>query len=126
MIVDNGEPDREATAAMLHSLGYRVDTEANGPRALRLFSEAPNDYDLAIIEPLLPDLGGLSLGLRFRDIRPGFPVLFYAGYVDMSLSRRIEAAGFERVAFKPSMLGELAAAVKDLKVYGPLPIAFAQ
>ena len=113
LVVDNDEPVCAATTGMLEFLGYRAECETDSLNALKVFSEDPGKFDLAIIEPLLPDLTGLDLAIRFRGIRPGFPVLFYAGYADESLSRRIEAEHHGRVVSKPVTLNELAAAIKD-------------
>ncbi len=119
LVVDNDEPVCTATSEMLESLGYRADCETDSLNALKVFSENPDEFDLAIIEPVLPDLMGLDLAIRFRHIRPGFPILFYAGYVDASLSRRIEADRFGHVALKPFRLNELAETVKDRLSPGP-------
>ncbi|MGD0658727.1 MAG: response regulator [Syntrophorhabdales bacterium] len=119
LVVDNDEPVCTATSEMLESLGYRADCETDSLNALKVFSENPDEFDLAIIEPVLPDLMGLDLAIRFRHIRPGFPILFYAGYVDASLSRRIEADRFGHVALKPFRLNELAETVKDRPSPGP-------
>jgi CheY-like chemotaxis protein len=113
LVVDNNEPVCAVTATMLESLGHRADCETDSLNALKIFSEDPGKFDLAIIEPMLPDLAGLDLAIHFRQIRPGFPVLFYAGYIDVSLSRRIEADGLGPVAFKPFTMSELAAAIKN-------------
>jgi len=119
LVVDNDEPVCTATSEMLESLGYRADCETDSLNALKVFSENPDEFDLAIIEPVLPDLMGLDLAIRFRHIRPGFPILFYAGHVDASLSRRIEADRFGHVALKPFRLNELAETVKDRPSPGP-------
>jgi hypothetical protein len=58
---------------------------------------------------------------RLRHIRPGFSVLLYAGYVDESLSRRIEAESLGRVTFKPFKTKELAAAIRDRLSLGTKP-----
>jgi len=89
VVVDNDEPVCAATAEMLESLGYRADCETDSLSALKVFSENPDQFDLAVIEPVLPDLTGLDLAIGLKAIRPAFPILFYAGYADESLSRRI-------------------------------------
>jgi len=113
LVVDNDEPVCTATTEMLESLGYQADCETDSRSALKVFAENPDKFALAIIEPVLPDIMGLDLAIRFRHIRPDLPVLFYAGYADESLSRRIGAGGLGEVALKPFRLSELAAAVKD-------------
>ena len=90
LVVDSDEPVCAATAEMLEFLGYHADCETDSLHALKIFSDNPDQFDLAVIEPMLPDLPGLDLAVRFRHIRPDLPVLFYAGYVDVSLSHRID------------------------------------
>jgi hypothetical protein len=82
---------------MLEYLGYQAECETDGQSALKIFSDNPDRFDFAVIEPILPDL----------------TVLFYAGYVDEALSLRIEADHLGQVAFKPFRLNELAAAIRD-------------
>ena len=113
LVVDNDEPACAATAGLLEYLGHQADCETDSLSALKVFSHNPDQFDLAIIEPVLPDLMGLDLAIRLRHIRPGFQVLFYAGYVDESLSHRIEADRFSRLSFKPFRLNELAALIRD-------------
>jgi len=113
LVVDNDEAVCTATAEMLESLGYRADCETDSRGALKVFTENPDKFALAIIEPILPDLMGLDLAIRLRHIRPGFPILFYAGYADESIIGRIEAEGLGLVAFKPFKTNELAAAIRD-------------
>jgi DNA-binding response OmpR family regulator len=111
--VDNDEPVCTATAEMLESLGYQADCETDSRSALKVFGEDPERFALAIIEPVLPDIMGLDLAIRLRHIRPGFPIMFYAGYANESLARRIGEDGLAEVALKPFRLSELAAAVKE-------------
>ena len=63
-----------------------AECETDGQSALKIFSDNPDRFDFAVIEPILPDLTGLDLAIRLKAIRPDLPVLFYAGYVDEALS----------------------------------------
>jgi CheY-like chemotaxis protein len=113
LVVDNDESVCTATTAVLESLGYEAECETESLMALRAFSEDPEKFDFAIIEPVMPGITGLDLAVRFRRIRPGFPVLFYAGYVEESLSSRSEADGFGRVVLKPLTSKELVERIED-------------
>ena len=101
------------TTSMLEQLGCNVRGETDSFKALRAFSEEPDAFNLAILETLMPQLSGLELAARFRRIRPGFPVLFYTGRANRSWARKIEAAGFGWVVFKPLPVDKLGVAIRE-------------
>jgi CheY-like chemotaxis protein len=101
LLVDDEEDIVSVTASMLERLGHTVRTETQSLNALRRFSEEPERFDLAILDQVMPDLTGLELAERFRRIRPGFPVLLYAGYRERPSTQKIEAAGIGRFIVKP-------------------------
>jgi CheY-like chemotaxis protein len=107
LLVDDEENIVSETASMLERLGHTVRAETQSLNALRRFSEEPDRFDLAILDYVMPDLTGLELAQRFRRIRPGFPVLLYAGYRERPSTRNIEAAGIGRFILKPKVLAEL-------------------
>lgn len=111
---------KEATSLVLERMGYTVHGEINGLEALRRFSENSDTFDLAIIEPLMPGIGGLELAIRLRQIREAFPVLFYAGYLDPSLDRAIRESGIGRTVFKPLNSQELGETVNE-RLHGSPP-----
>ena len=113
MVVDNDELACAATTGALESLGFVADGETVSLKALKVFSEDPDKFDLAVIEPIMPELMGVELAVRFRRIRPGFPVVFYAGYVDEHSPEAVEAAGLGRFIPKPLTSKELAVAIRD-------------
>jgi DNA-binding NtrC family response regulator len=111
-LVEKDEDTLSATTAMLEHLGYGVRSETDSLKALRTFSEGPDAYDLAILEPWMPQLSGLELCARFRRIRPGFPVVVYAAYLDTA--EQLEAEGIcGRVMLKPATMKEMADAVRE-------------
>jgi two-component system, cell cycle sensor histidine kinase and response regulator CckA len=117
LVVDCDKDMVEITTAMLERLGYSTQGEMESAKALRTFSDDPDKFDLAIIEPMVPDgvsgVTGVELAVRFRRIRRGFPVMLYSGYMDSPLAETIEAAGLGRAVPKPLGLRELGEAVKE-------------
>ena len=110
------EPDDDVmnvTTRMLERLGYTVHGETKSLTALRTFSENADKFDLAIIEPLMPELMGLELAVRFGRIRPGFPVLFYTGYLDPPLEQAIGDSGVGWAILKPLGSRELGKTVRE-------------
>ncbi len=114
LFVEDDTDTLSVTAAMLDRLGYSVRAETEGLNALQTFSEAPDRFDLALIDHGMADLTGLELAQRFRRIRPGFPVVIYTGYLDTPSAQQIEAAGIGgRLIIKPATMKELADALQE-------------
>ena len=114
LFVEDDTDTLSVTAAMLDRLGYSVRAETEGLNALQTFSEAPDRFDLALIEHGMADLTGLELAQRFRRIRPDFPVVIYTGYLDTPSAQQIEAAGIGgRLIIKPATMKELADTLQE-------------
>ena len=113
LVVEDGEDTFNATGAMLKRLGYTVKGETQSLEALRAFSEEPDRFDLAILDNVMDGLTGLELARRFRRIRPGFPVMLYTGNAGKPSPEEMEAAGIERVLFKPLTSGELDGVIRE-------------
>ena len=102
-----------ATTLMLKRLGYRAQGETRSQMALRLFSENPDKFGLAIIEPVMPELGGIELAFRLLSIKPDLPILFHTAYLDQSVANTIRNIEIGQVIPKPLTLGELRSAVQE-------------
>jgi len=113
LLVDDEEDVVSATGSVLESLGHSVRAETQSLNALRRFSEEPDRFDLAILDYVMPDLTGLELAQRFSRIRPGFPVLLYAGYGDRPSAEKLEAAGIGWFIVKPVKSEELGGKIKE-------------
>jgi DNA-binding NtrC family response regulator len=107
LFVDNDEAIVRDSARMLEKLGYRVSAHNESLKALRAFSEEPDEFDLAIVDHGMPDITGLELGERLRRIRPGFPVMLYSGHLDGPTSETIDAAGLDHVIMEPMTVKKL-------------------
>ena len=62
----------------LEATAYWVACARNGEEAWALFSEHRPLISLLITEVVLPDMDGLALTARARDVAPDFPVLYVA------------------------------------------------
>jgi DNA-binding NtrC family response regulator len=107
LFVDGNETIVSASTTMLENLGHKVSGHNESLKALRAFSEEPDEFDLAIVARDMPDMTGLDLGERFRRIRPGFPVMLYSGQLDSLAKQTIGAAGLEHVIMKPMTVKKL-------------------
>jgi len=71
---------RDVCLDMLTQAGYSVLTAADGEGALAVFDAHADEIDLAILDVVMPKLGGRSVFARIRTRRPRLPVLFASGY----------------------------------------------
>ncbi len=112
LFVDDDESLVALFTKLLQGLGHTVNGQSQSLNALRVFSEEPDEFDLAILDHDMPELTGLELAERFRRIRPGFPVMLYSGHLDALTEERIAAAGISHVVLKPVTVDQLEGAVR--------------
>jgi len=69
---------REMARQSLVNLGYRVLSATNGEEALRLCDQ--QIPALAILDLVMPHMGGAAAAIHLRSRFPGLPILFASGY----------------------------------------------
>jgi DNA-binding response OmpR family regulator len=88
----------------LERAGHEVTLAEEGYAALRLTEE--NDYDLLVLDVIMPGLDGDIVARKARERRPDLPVLLVTG------SYGAHRVGDERALFKPFEPDDLLAAVE--------------
>lgn len=83
LLVDDDDLVREATEALLQSLGHRTTLASSGEACLTLL-EGGLRADLIILDRNMPGLGGRGTLPRLRELDPEVPVLLATGQVDQS------------------------------------------
>ncbi len=78
--VENDPGVAESAELMLAAEGHSCETAANGEEALRLAVE--RDYDLILLDIMLPDIDGYEVINRLRAARTAIPIHFQSGLVD--------------------------------------------
>ena len=107
LLVDDEQPVRDATAAMLASLGLQVVTAGSGEEALTMLDIAP---DFLVTDHLMPGIKGADLARAACDRAPGLKALVISGYAALDEI----PADLPRLA-KPFRLEELAASLGALR-----------
>jgi DNA-binding response OmpR family regulator len=112
IIEDN--PDLVANlCGYLEPLGYRLDCVRTGTAGLA--AARADDYDVIVIDVMLPGLDGLSLCRRLRaDERKATPVLMLTARDTLDDKLRGFASGADDYLVKPFALAELDARLKAL------------
>ena len=80
LLVEDEDAVRRVVLRQLDSSGYRVREAASPHEALRLFTAAPQSFDVLLTDVVMPGMPGTQLASRVRDLRPDLPVLFMSGY----------------------------------------------
>jgi PAS domain S-box-containing protein len=80
LVVEDEDPLRNIAAEVLESLGYRVITAANGEEAIDIFRERHGQIDLALIDVVMPRIGGRETYEAMKKIKPALRALFMTGY----------------------------------------------
>jgi len=112
MVVEDEENVRYVTSAALRSAGFEVDEQENGQRALRELLRVTPQFDLVVLDIMLPDLDGLELCRRLREERIGVPVVFLTAWDEPADRVRGLTLGGDDYLSKPFSVAELVARVK--------------
>lgn len=112
LLVEDTEDVAEGVIAVLRHTGHTVDWQVDGRQAESLAMHG--DYDLVILDVMLPGLDGLSLLRRMRDAGVASPVLMLTARIH--LDDRVDALdlGADDYLTKPFAFRELEARVRAL------------
>jgi len=106
LLVDDNSSFRQATAALLEGLGYRVEAVADGEQAL-LAVDRLADLRLVLTDVVMPGLDGCDL-LAALGSAPQLEVVFMSGHSPSALERRGFSIGQHSLLKKPFSAVELA------------------
>jgi two-component system, cell cycle sensor histidine kinase and response regulator CckA len=113
LIADDHESLREMARQTLMNLGYRVLSACNGEEALALCEkEAPA---LAILDVVMPKLGGAATASRLTACFTDLPILFTSGYSQDSenVAPPSDDAHYLQKPYSPTTLGRMVREILD-------------
>ena len=112
LVVEDEENVRYVTSASLRLAGFRVDEQENGRLALRELLQSIPQFDLVVLDILLPDLDGLELCRRLREERIAVPILFLTARDEPGDRIHGLTLGGDDYVTKPFSVEELVARVR--------------
>lgn len=83
LLAEDDDVVRAATQQVLENAGYKVVAVANGKQGLNAFDANPSVIDLAILDVVMPEMGGIELLELLRGRNVVLPVLMLTGYADI-------------------------------------------
>jgi len=118
LLADDEEQVREIMAKVVESFGYRVIQVRNGLQAMEAFkvrqSEQGGEIALAMLDVVMPHLGGIPLAERLREINPAIPVIFMTGYDSAQVFGGREQLENSTILTKPVQFDALCQSIRKL------------
>jgi DNA-binding NtrC family response regulator len=111
LIVDDDPDAGTIMAKLFAALGYEADVARVGETALRLIEQ--KQFGIAIIDYRLPDMNGVELLRRMRDLHPDLAAIFLTGYTTIDVVYPAIEAGVLRVLSKPADFQELIGIIRE-------------
>jgi PAS domain S-box-containing protein len=111
LVVDDEEPVREITMALLRRLGFQTLGAIDGADAVDVFRTHADGISCVLMDLTMPRMDGLTAGRELREIRPDIPVVLCSGYHEKIASAPGNPGGFAGFLNKPCSLEELHSAV---------------
>ena len=117
LIVDDEESSRAYVERVLDHAGYTAVTAANGYEALHVV-EQQDDFDLYVLDVVMPGMQGDELGRRLRERDADAKILYLIGYVNTLFEQRTTLWENEAFIEKPVSINGLIEAVSMLLTAG--------
>ena len=111
LVVDDEESLVAVTSEVLLRLGYEPVGFSDSRAALAAFESAPERFDAAITDEVMPRLTGTELAALLRRRRADLPIVLVSGYIGPMLAERAHGAGVTEILKKPVQSREIAEAL---------------
>ena len=116
LVVEDEDVVRSLIRHVLELRGYTVLTARNGQEALQTVGKHKGGIHIAVIDMVMPGLGGAALAARLREEIPLIKVLYISGYTDRAVRERVAGernAAFLQKPFRPDELSSRLRAILD-------------
>ena len=116
LIAEDHESIREMARQSLLHLGYKVLAAGDGEEALRLAEE--ERPSLAVLDVVMPKLGGTAVAGRLAERYPNLPVIFTSGYSQdtVNLPKEGQPMKYLQKPYSPTALSKLVRNILDVNV----------
>ncbi len=102
LFIDDEEIIRETSAETLRHMGYDVTTAENGRIGLECFQKNEGQFDLVILDMVMPEMNGMDCFFELKAIDDQVRVILCSGYADDHQITQMKAAGLCATVPKPT------------------------
>ncbi len=112
LFVDDEESLVFSARRMLGKLGYDVIAKRNPIKALEIFKEQPETFDLVITDMTMPKMTGDRLAKEIMKIRPNIPLILSTGFSELISEEQAKEMGISTFVMKPYLVREMAKTIR--------------
>jgi len=114
LIVDDEIFVREVVASSLDEMGFETLVADDGLAAWDLFEKHKARLRIAVIDLIMPSMGGGELAEKIRTSDPAFPIILISGFCDRAATGPVRGTGPTLFVQKPFRPEELMAAAHEV------------
>jgi CheY-like chemotaxis protein len=119
LLAEDEDLVRSAVVQILQRAGYRTIAAATGLDAIALLRDETEPVHLALLDVVMPGLGGPETWEQLRSLRPDLRVLFSSGYADDRYRQLLPPGAV--LLEKPFRAEELLHRIRSVLDEGPQP-----
>jgi len=65
---------------LLEKIGFSVEASTQSPEAFEVFYKDPHRFDIVVSDYIMPDMTGLQLARKIKEIRADIPIIMGTGF----------------------------------------------
>ena len=116
LLIDDEKMILDVGIELLEELGYTVQSAMSGQEAIDIFQKDRGQFDLVIMDMIMPGMGGGETFDRLKEINPEVKVLLSSGYSINGQATKIIRRGCEGFIQKPFNMNQLAEKVQKILI----------
>jgi len=101
LVIDNDAAICEILKYVLQNAGCQVTTNTNPLKAIEAYRKHADDFDLVLIDMLMPECNGLECFRRLKELHPSIKALLVSGLNELVDEKRLMGMGVAGSITKP-------------------------
>jgi len=97
-----------------YGLVIRLRPKQQRAAALELFRLQPDAFDLVVTDMIMPQMTGVQLSEKLKEVRPGIPVIICTGHSALIGEEKAKAIGIDGYVMKPIVMREIPKTVRNV------------
>ncbi len=114
LVVDDDVSVSKFLAEVLRDGGYAVRVFNDSSAALSYLEENIDQLSVLVTDQIMPQVSGLQLSKRAKELRPSLPVILITGYTQTSDLMQVQELGLESCLKKPFRMDDLLLELRKL------------